>query len=114
NAACSAALAAAGQGEDARLGEMERLELRRRALTWLRADLALRSKQIRSWWPGEAAQARAALARWQKDRDLAGLRDSAALAKLRAEEGGPCETLWGDVRALLKKAQPPAKKEAKR
>jgi tetratricopeptide (TPR) repeat protein len=115
NAACSAALAAAGQGEDAaRLGSAERLALRRRALTWLRADLVLRTRQMRSWWPGEAAQARDALAHWQKDPDLAGIRDSDALAKLPAEERTACAQLWADVAALLKKAPTPAAKEGKR
>src|SRR5262249_2182629 len=41
NAACSAALAAAGQGEDAKhLPDKVPLMLRRQALRWLRADLA--------------------------------------------------------------------------
>src|SRR5262249_31084676 len=41
NAACSALLAAAGQGEDARLlPNMEVLMFRRQALGWLRAELA--------------------------------------------------------------------------
>src|SRR5262249_35732090 len=40
NAACAAAQAGCGQGEDAAtLGEMARLRWRRQALTWLRADL---------------------------------------------------------------------------
>jgi len=42
----SAALAAAGQGEDAaKLDDKERTRLRKQALDWLRADLALRRKQ---------------------------------------------------------------------
>ena len=110
NAACSAALAAAGQGEDAAgLGEKGRRELRRQALTWLRADLAARRRQLKSWWPGQAAQARQALTHWQQDSDLAGLRDQAALARLPAEERAACERLWADVAATLKKADAPTK-----
>jgi tetratricopeptide (TPR) repeat protein len=115
NAACNAALAGAGQGEDAaKLDEKERTRLRQQALNWLRADLALRSKQMKSWWPREAGQARAALVHWQKDTDLAGLRDKDALAKLPAEVRAACAKLWADVAALLKKAGAPAKSEGKR
>jgi tetratricopeptide (TPR) repeat protein len=114
NAACYAALAAAGQGEDAaQLDDKEKARLRQQALDWLRADLALRTKQMRNWWPGEAAQARTALVHWQKDSDLAGLRDAAALAKLPAEERAACEKLWADVAALLKQAEMPGTKEGK-
>ncbi|HTU90936.1 MAG TPA: tetratricopeptide repeat protein, partial [Gemmataceae bacterium] len=45
NAACYAALAAAGQGEDAaKLDDKEKARLRKQARDWLRADLALRTK----------------------------------------------------------------------
>jgi hypothetical protein len=60
---------------------------------------------MQSWWPGEAGQARAALAHWQKDSDLAGLRDVTALAKLPAQEQKAFAQLWADVAALLKKAE---------
>jgi tetratricopeptide (TPR) repeat protein len=106
NAACSAALAAAGQGKDATgLDDKERARLRKQALDWLRADLALRTRQMRNGSPGEPAQARAALVHWQTDRDLAGLRDAAALAKVPAEERAACAKLWADVAALLKTAE---------
>jgi len=42
---------------------------------------------------------------WQKDSDLAGIRDAAALAKLPAEEQKAFTQLWADVAALLKKAE---------
>jgi hypothetical protein len=110
DAACAAALAGAGQGADAgKLDAKERARLRQQALDWLKADLALRRKQMRSWRPGQVAQAHAALAHWQKDSDLAGLRDKDALAKLPAEERAACERLWADVAALLKKAEEKAK-----
>ncbi len=48
---------------------------------------------------------------WQKDPDLAGIRDRAALAKLSAEEQKAFAQLWADVATLLKKAKTPAKKE---
>jgi hypothetical protein len=115
NAACDAALAAAGQGKDAaKLDHKEKARLHKQALAWLRADLALFTKQMES---GQAAARRAAqkaLRHWQQDSDFDGLRDAAALAKLPAEERTAWAKLWSDVAALLKKAETPAQKEGKR
>jgi serine/threonine-protein kinase len=114
-AACSAALAAAGMGADlAKLDEKERTRLRQQALDWLRADLTLRQKQLNSSEPGEADKARAALQNWQKDADLAGLRDQAALAKLPAQQREACSRLWADVAASLKQKDSPTPKEPQR
>jgi hypothetical protein len=41
---------------------------------------------------------------WQRDLDLAGIRNPAALAKLPAEEQQACRQLWQDVAALLQQA----------
>jgi hypothetical protein len=80
--AFAAARAAADPGSDgARLGESERAGLRRHALDWLRADLALGAKLRRD---GKSADG--AFATWPTDTDLAGVRDQAALAKLPAAE----------------------------
>jgi Tfp pilus assembly protein PilF len=115
SAACSAALAAAGPGEDAaKLDDKEKARLRKEALDWLRADLALRTRQLESGQPADRAEVQQTLMQWQLDRDLAGLRDTAALARLRAEERAACEKLWADVAALLKVAQTLAMKESKR
>src|SRR5262249_28504105 len=114
NAACSAALAAAGKGEDAaKLSGSERRALLRQALTWLRADLAAWSRLFAEGEVGRS-RLRRTLAHWQEDPDLAGLRDEAALDKLPAEERAACERLWADVAALLKKAEPPADKEPRK
>ena len=105
SAACYAALAAAGQGEDAaKLDDKDKARLRQQALDWLRADLALRTRQLESGQPADRTAAQQALRHWQQDRDLAGLRDAAALAKLLPEERAACERLWADVAALVKKA----------
>jgi serine/threonine-protein kinase len=110
NAACHAALAAAGQGEDAgKLDDKERTRLRRQALDWLRADLVLRTRQLESGKPADRAAVQQALRHWQKDTDLAGIRDTAALAKLPAEEQKAFTQLWSDVTALRKKAEEKAK-----
>src|SRR5262249_46867838 len=68
DAACYAALAAAGVGEDAaNLDDSKKRVLRRQALTWLRADLAARRRQLKGGRSGEAAQARQALTHWQRN-----------------------------------------------
>jgi tetratricopeptide (TPR) repeat protein len=107
-AACFAALAGKGE-EAARLDARERARLRQQALAWLRADLALYTRRLGSGQGGTRALVQRELRHWQKDPDLAGIRDRVALAKLRAEERAACEKLWADVAALLKKAEAPAK-----
>ena len=108
DAARSASLAAAGQGEDAaKLDNAERTRLRKQALEWLRADLVLCTKQLESGKPADRAEVQKTVRDWQKDTDLAGIRDAAALAKLSGEEQKACTQLWTDVAALLKKANAP-------
>jgi hypothetical protein len=82
---------------------MQRLALRRQALTWLSAELG---SWARLHATGEVGRSRLArtLTHWQKDADLAGIRDPEALKKLPVEERDACVRLWADVAALLKKA----------
>jgi tetratricopeptide (TPR) repeat protein len=102
NAACYAALAAAGKGEDAaRLDDKERAGLRQRALDWLRADLTLWRGAVRQGGSGQAAAARAALRHWQKDPDLAGVRATEELKMLPAAEQQAWRGLWAEVQELL-------------
>jgi tetratricopeptide (TPR) repeat protein len=104
NAACAAALAAAGHGADAAtLGDEERAHLRRQALTWLTADLAAWATLIKDS-PRETARARQALRHWQTDGDLAGVRDAGRLTKLPAAEQEACRRLWAEVDALLRRS----------
>ncbi len=106
SAACRAALAAAGQGQDAaKLDDKERTRLRQQALAWLRADLALWAKRLETGQPIDRGALQPALRHWQQDRDLASLREVTALAKLPAEERKVCTQLWANVAALLKKAE---------
>jgi serine/threonine-protein kinase len=102
NAACMAALAGCLPGaDDPPLSEAVRARWREQALAWLRADLALWTQVLASG----KAEARAAglhmLTHWQRDPDLAGLRDEAALAKLPAAEREACRQLWAAVQQLL-------------
>jgi hypothetical protein len=60
---------------------------------------------LNGWWPGGPGQAREALRHWQKDADLASVRDKDALDQLPAAERDAWQRLWADVAALLKRAQ---------
>ena len=106
NAACSASLAAAGQGEDAaKLDDKERTRLRQQALDWLKADLTAWANRLDSGPPQARPAIVKTLRHWQQDPDLAGLRDPAALARIPADEQKAFTQLWADVAALLKKAE---------
>jgi len=106
NAACAAALAGSGQGRDAtKLEQNERVRLRNQALDWLRADLALHAKGLQGADPRHRTVVRLQMEYWQRDDDLIGIRDSAALAKLPAGERQAWIQLWTDVETLLRQAQ---------
>jgi serine/threonine-protein kinase len=97
SAACAAARTAAGQGSPLEpLTEAERADQRQRALAWLRADLTLRTKLM-----SEGKGIVWSLAWWRTDRDLADVRDPAALAKLPDSEREEWRRLWADVAAVL-------------
>ncbi len=105
NAACSAALAAAGQGTDvSKLDEKERARLRKQALDWLRADLALWPKRLADARPQDRQALLPILRHWQEDTDLAGVRDNDAVLKLPPDEQEAWQKLWADVTELRKKA----------
>jgi serine/threonine-protein kinase len=104
NAACCAALAAAVQAEDpSQLPHKVALMLRRQALQWLRADLALYAKQAGGNDDAKRA-VRQQLGHWRRDADLASVRDTEALDKLPEDERRQWQQLWGDVAALLERA----------
>jgi eukaryotic-like serine/threonine-protein kinase len=106
NAACSAAMAGAGQGnDDGTLDDQEKARFRRQAVEWLLADLLACTKSIASGDAHYRALVEQHLQPWQQNRDLASLRDAEALAKLPAAEREACRKLWADVAALLQKAR---------
>lgn len=104
DAACFAALAAAGQGKDAgKLSEQQRADLRKQARQWLRADFTAWGRQLDE----DAANARHVvreMTHWKDDADLAGVRDAKALEKLPQDERDDWQKLWKDVDALLTRA----------
>jgi hypothetical protein len=106
NAACAAVLAAAGQGKDEpALDDAMKRKLRGQALDWLQAELTVWDKLLASGPPQARPFIAQSLSHWQKDTDLAGIRDATALAKLSMDEQKACTRLWADVAALLKKAE---------
>jgi tetratricopeptide (TPR) repeat protein len=105
NAACSATLAGAGRGEDPLTDDAARSRWRKQAITWLRAELASLSKPVEGGKPGSAAVVIRALRRWKSDPDLAGIRDTNALARLPESERNEAQALWVDVDRLLERAR---------
>jgi serine/threonine-protein kinase len=106
NAACAAALAGTGKGQDdSPSDDAAKARLRRQARDWLGADLAAYAKLLDGNNPQVRGAVEQRLQHWQKDADLAGLRDKDAVAKLPAEEQEACQKLWAEVEALLQKAR---------
>jgi hypothetical protein len=104
-AACVAAYAGCGQGEDAApLDQKEHARLRQQALDWLRADLALWVKQLEDS-PQSAPKVRDRMESWQRDPPFAGVRDREALAKLPKAERDTWRKFWAEVAATRDKAQ---------
>jgi tetratricopeptide (TPR) repeat protein len=104
NAACCAALANAGQGQDAKnLPDKVQRMLRRQALAWLRADLAQYAQRADREEPAAKQFVGGRMRHWQGDTDLVSVRDKAALDQLPDEERQQWRQFWDDVAALLKK-----------
>ncbi len=106
NAACCAALAATGKGEDSdQFDDAERTRLRTLARTWLRADLDQLAKLLDSNHPADRTDAYRKLEVWKEDPDLAGIRDPEALAKLTSDEQQAFAKLWVDQKQIWLKAE---------
>jgi tetratricopeptide (TPR) repeat protein len=104
-AACAAALAGCGRGDDA--GQLDNKELagwRNQALEWLRADLNAYRKLLPLRNPKERHRLQERLWVWQSDPALAGLRDATLDARVSAAEQESCKQLWREVQALLARA----------
>jgi Tfp pilus assembly protein PilF len=106
NAACAAALAGSGQGkDDPPLDEATKIRWRRQSIDWLKADLAAWAKILDTGPPQVRQAINRTLQHWKADTDLAGLRDSAALANLPDDEQKVCRALWADVDRLSAKSR---------
>jgi tetratricopeptide (TPR) repeat protein/tRNA A-37 threonylcarbamoyl transferase component Bud32 len=107
-AACAAALASCGQGENAgTLTLQQRAFWRKQSLAWLRDDLAALTKYLANNTPKVRAQVRQVLQYWKNDSALAGVRIEEDLVWLKYEERKAWRQFWFDVAALLKKAAEP-------
>jgi serine/threonine-protein kinase len=107
NVAFAAAQAGCGQGDDAKdLDDKERARWRRQALEWLRDDLALWGKIIKSDAPPGRAAAQQVLRSWLGDPQFGGVRDGAGLARLPRDERDAWRKLWADVDDVLNGAAP--------
>jgi tetratricopeptide (TPR) repeat protein len=105
HAACVAALAGCGRGQDAdRLDDKERGRWRQQARDWLRADLAAWAQALDTGKAPARAAVQQALRHWQTDADLGGVRDPDALAQLPEAERREWQRLWADLDALLTRA----------
>jgi serine/threonine-protein kinase len=106
NAACSAALAAEGKGEqDQPLDSPTRARWRAQALSWLRADLTQWAKFAHDRPTPVRPPIRPTLQHWKTDADLAGIRDEGRLSTLGAEEQKAIQSLWADVDFLLSRVK---------
>lgn len=106
NAACSAALAAAGRGRDDPAADgAARAKLRQQALDWLRAEHAAWAERLESTAPAARKQVAEVMRHWLNDPDLAGVRESNALDQLPEPGRAAWRALWAEVEALLERAE---------
>ncbi|MFO0957902.1 MAG: serine/threonine-protein kinase [Isosphaeraceae bacterium] len=107
NAACAAALAASGDGTDPPADGEAKGHLRASALGWLKAELVAWSPFVEQGPPQARAFVAKTLQHWQKDADLAGIREADSLANLPEDERRSWQAFWEEVEALLKRASTP-------
>jgi serine/threonine-protein kinase len=101
HAACAAALAGCGVGQDAaQLDDRQRPALRKQALDWLRAEHSAWAERHRRGQPGDRTAAATTLRSWKGNEALAGVRGEPALARLPADERRDWEALWVKVAAV--------------
>jgi serine/threonine-protein kinase len=101
NAACTAALAGCGRGDDAaKLDKGERQRLRSLALGWLRDDMTRAAQQLAN----NAPALQQMLRHWQVDPDLAGVREPDRLAELPLAEQETWGRLWAEVTKAVQRA----------
>jgi hypothetical protein len=104
NAACSAALAVTGQGEDAQLLPDKVVSMFRGwALSWLRDSLTAYGKLAEKNNPASNQEIQQGLVHWKGDSDLVSVRDAQALERLPENERIAWQALWRDVDELLKR-----------
>ena len=105
NAACAAAMAAAGMDKgDPSPDDAAKTRHRAQALDSLKAELSVWTKLLESGPPETRSVILQSLQHWKQDTDLAGVRDVEALAKLPEDERKEWRALWAKVDAVLNHA----------
>jgi serine/threonine protein kinase/tetratricopeptide (TPR) repeat protein len=105
DAACAAALAGCGQGQDAaKLDHRQRRRLREQALGWLQADLTAWRQQLDNEPSKLGPTVFKQMRHWQRDADLTGVREAQAMARLPQAERAGWQKLWQDVGTLQQRA----------
>jgi len=108
DAACAAAVAGSGRGEDAAaLSATDRGRWREQAVAWRRLELQAIQRRLASADDSDRGAIRDSLAHWQRDPDLEALRDERFTALLPDSESKACAALWRDVDELLAALEPP-------
>ncbi len=103
DAACAAALAAAGKSKDeAPPDDDAKARLRGLARGWLNAELAAWTKVLETGAENAKAAVVPTLRHWQNDPDLAAIRDHGALERLPEAERKDWQDFWAAVGALLR------------
>jgi serine/threonine-protein kinase len=107
-AAVAAALGGVGLGKDEPPpDDAAKARLRRQALEGLKVELATGTKLLETGSPQTRKDLAQDLTRWKQDRDLVGIRDPEALARLPEAERKEWHALWSEVDSLLKRAAAP-------
>lgn len=104
SAACTAALAGSGAGDDAAaLSDRQRADLRKQAFGWLTAEYGAWAEWLGKGEPGNKTTAARAMRSWYQSQDLAAVRDEKALAKLPPNERREWQSLWAKVAELVER-----------
>jgi len=105
NAACAAALAGCGHGEDAAsFDEKQRAQLRRQALDWLRTDLEAWRHLLAKGSAQVGLDIAQRMQHWQDHSDFDNVRETEALRKLPEAERTAWNRLWQAVETLRQRA----------
>jgi eukaryotic-like serine/threonine-protein kinase len=101
-AARAACMAADGRSkEEPPLDDVAKAKLHGQALDWLKEELNACGRLLESRPPQDRELILFELSSWKHDPNFAGIRDTAALAKLPVEGQKEFTQLWADVAALL-------------
>jgi tetratricopeptide (TPR) repeat protein len=105
HAACAAAQAGCGKGQDAGLlASKDKTQWRQQALAWLRANLEAWQQRFKDGKGEEVFALARKLTHWLADPDLAGVREAKELSVLPAAEQQAWRQLWAESAALAQQA----------